>query len=53
MEKAELISFMRERLARFKLPRSVEFVDALPKNVMGKLLRRLLLEQEMKRREAR
>ncbi len=52
-DKAELISFMRERLARFKLPRSVEFVDALPKNVMGKLLRRQLLEQEMKRGQAR
>lgn len=52
-DKVELISFMRERLARFKLPRSVEFVDALPKNVMGKLLRRQLLEQEMKSGQAR
>ncbi|WP_345975694.1 long-chain fatty acid--CoA ligase [Sulfurimonas sp. HSL3-7] len=51
MEKAELIGFLRERLARFKLPRSVEFVDELPKNVMGKLLRRLLLEEEKRKSE--
>ncbi len=47
----ELLGYLGGRLARFKLPRTVEFVDALPKNVMGKLLRRLLLEQEMKKKQ--
>ncbi|MGB5965139.1 MAG: long-chain fatty acid--CoA ligase [Sulfurimonadaceae bacterium] len=46
LSKAELLGYLRERLAGFKLPRAVEFVETLPKNVMGKLLRRLLLEQE-------
>jgi acyl-CoA synthetase (AMP-forming)/AMP-acid ligase II len=40
----ELIAFARERIARYKLPRSVEFVDALPRNATGKLLRRMLRE---------
>jgi len=45
----EIIEYLRKHLARFKIPSSVEFVDALPKNVMGKLMRRLLLEREMKK----
>jgi len=35
----ELKSFVRERLAPFKAPRSVQFVDALPKSERGKVLR--------------
>lgn len=50
INKTQLLSYLAEKLARFKLPRSIEFVDALPKNVMGKLLRRLLLEQELKKK---
>ena len=42
---AELIEFCRERLAGFKRPRSVVFVDALPRNVMGKVLKRDLREE--------
>lgn len=45
----EIIEYLRDRLARFKTPSSVEFVDSLPKNVIGKLMRRLLLEKEMKK----
>jgi long-chain acyl-CoA synthetase len=48
-EAYEIIEYLRDRLARFKTPSSVEFVDSLPKNVMGKLMRRLLLEKEMKK----
>jgi long-chain acyl-CoA synthetase len=40
----ELLDFARERIARYKLPRSVEFVEALPRNATGKLLRRALRE---------
>jgi acyl-CoA synthetase (AMP-forming)/AMP-acid ligase II len=36
----ELIEFCRDRLAGFKRPRSVVFVDELPRNVMGKVLKR-------------
>ena len=49
-EQYEIIEYLRSRIARFKVPSSIEFVESLPKNVMGKLLRRLLLEQEMKKR---
>ncbi len=38
----ELINFCKERMARFKAPKSVEFVDSLPKNPAGKILKRLL-----------
>jgi malonyl-CoA/methylmalonyl-CoA synthetase len=36
---AELTGFAAERLARFKCPRHVVFVDALPRNALGKVLR--------------
>ena len=37
---AELRAFAAERLARFKVPKAIEPVDALPRNAGGKLLRR-------------
>jgi long-chain acyl-CoA synthetase len=36
----ELIEFVRERLATYKRPRLVWFVDTLPKEPSGKILRR-------------
>jgi fatty-acyl-CoA synthase len=33
----ELVAHCRERLARFKVPRAVRFVDELPRNSMGKV----------------
>ncbi len=39
---AELIAFCKERMANYKYPRSVEFVDELPKTVTGKILHREL-----------
>jgi long-chain acyl-CoA synthetase len=41
-DEAELIAFCRERLAAYKYPRQVEFLDEIPKTVTGKLLRREL-----------
>jgi O-succinylbenzoic acid--CoA ligase len=38
----ELIVFCRQRLAGYKVPRSIEFREALPRNAAGKLLRREL-----------
>jgi long-chain acyl-CoA synthetase len=38
----QLIAFARERLAGYKLPRSVEFVDELPRTPSGKVLKREL-----------
>ncbi|CPR12016.1 acyl-CoA synthetase [Mycobacterium bohemicum DSM 44277] len=37
--------YVRRRLARFKVPRDVLFVDALPRNAGGKVLKRLLNNQ--------
>jgi fatty-acyl-CoA synthase len=37
-----LIAFCRERLAGFKVPKRVIFVDKLPKNASGKILKREL-----------
>jgi long-chain acyl-CoA synthetase len=41
---AELIAFCRESLAGYKLPKSVDFADVLPRNPSGKLLKRELRE---------
>ena len=41
----EIMEFCHERLASFKQPRSIVFVDALPRNPMGKILKRVLREQ--------
>jgi long-chain acyl-CoA synthetase len=40
----ELIEFARSRIAHYKSPRSVDFVDALPRNPSGKILKRELRE---------
>ncbi|MFI5177868.1 MAG: o-succinylbenzoate--CoA ligase [Vicinamibacterales bacterium] len=42
----ELGAFCRERLAKYKVPVSIRFVEALPHTAAGKLLRRLLRDQE-------
>jgi long-chain acyl-CoA synthetase len=39
---AELVDFCKERLAAYKHPRAVRFVDALPKGPTGKILKRAL-----------
>lgn len=39
---AEIISHCRKRLKRFKSPSEVEFIDALPKNLVGKVLKKEL-----------
>jgi long-chain acyl-CoA synthetase len=38
----EIIVFCKERLAAYKYPRTVEFIDALPKGPTGKILKREL-----------
>ncbi len=49
----EIISYCREHLARYKVPRLVEFRDELPKTFVGKVLRRVLAEEEKRaQREA-
>jgi long-chain acyl-CoA synthetase len=40
----DIIAFTRLRIAAFKAPKSIDFVDALPRNTAGKILRRILRE---------
>jgi fatty-acyl-CoA synthase len=44
VEEDELLSFCGERLAKFKTPKAVTFVEALPRNPSGKVLKRELRE---------
>ena len=46
VDAADLMQFVAERVATFKQVREVEFVEAIPKNPSGKILRRVLVEQE-------
>jgi len=50
---SEIIAYARERIAGYKLPKSVDFVDALPRNPSGKVLRRELREPYWVGRERR
>ncbi|WP_373061103.1 4-coumarate--CoA ligase family protein [Gemmatimonas sp.] len=45
----QVMAFIAERVSSYKKVRQVEFVDAIPKSPSGKILRRLLVEQERKR----
>ncbi len=46
----DLLDHCRSQLAKFKVPKRVEFRTELPKTLVGKVLRRLLLDEEAKRR---
>jgi long-chain acyl-CoA synthetase len=48
----EIREFAKGRLAAYKVPRSVEFRDELPKTLVGKVLRRALVEDERAKAEA-
>jgi long-chain acyl-CoA synthetase len=45
----ELITFCRDRLAHYKCPRRVEFVDQLPRQDNGKIYKRLLRDRYRER----
>ena len=45
----ELQAFCGERLARFKIPKFIEFRDSLPRTFVGKVLRRELAAEEQRR----
>ena len=47
----DVIGFMRERIAHFKCPRTVDFVEAIPRNPSGKILKRVLREPYWKGRD--
>lgn len=41
----ELLDYVRDRIAHFKAPKSVDFADTLPRTPTGKLIKRLLRQQ--------
>ena len=43
----ELVNYCREKLASYKTPRIIEFVDSLPISPTGKILKRVLREREL------
>jgi len=45
LTEAEVLSFCQGKLARFKQPQGVEFVDEIPRNPSGKILKRILRQQ--------
>ena len=44
LDPARVIAHCIENLAKFKVPQTVEFIDALPRNATGKVLKRTLRE---------
>src|SRR2546425_498983 len=48
----EIITFCKERLAPFKVPKHVEFTSNLPMSLVGKVLRRELRERELAKANA-
>ena len=48
----EIIEYCRENLAYYKVPKFVEFREELPKSTVGKILRRVLLEEELQRMQS-
>lgn len=43
----EIVDYCHGKMARYKVPKHVEFRTSLPENLVGKVLRRKLLEEEM------
>jgi fatty-acyl-CoA synthase len=49
VESDAIVAWAREKMAAFKAPRIVEFVEALPKTATGKIFWRKLQEEENRR----
>ena len=45
LTKDELVAFLKDKLSPIEMPKQVEFRDALPKTTIGKLSRRLLMDE--------
>ncbi len=52
LDAGELRRYCREKLAAYKVPRLVEFVSELPKSLVGKVLRRKLVEEHCRQASA-
>jgi acyl-CoA synthetase (AMP-forming)/AMP-acid ligase II len=45
LDAGAVLAFFQGKLARYKVPRVVEFVDQIPRNPTGKVLKRVLRER--------
>jgi long-chain acyl-CoA synthetase len=45
----EIIDFCREKMTAYKVPKTVEFRSEIPKSAVGKILRKILREEEIKK----
>ncbi len=52
LTKDDINTFCRERLAAYKVPKMIEFMEELPKSAIGKVLRRELREQEIEKQKS-
>lgn len=48
--RSEIQEFCRDKLSRFKIPREIEIRESLPKSIVGKVLKRVLREEELEKR---
>lgn len=48
VKEEDIINFCKEKLATFKVPRIIDFVESIPKNPQGKVLKRVLREMGKK-----
>jgi acyl-CoA synthetase (AMP-forming)/AMP-acid ligase II len=53
LTKGDVLGYARKNIAAFKMPRTVEFIDKLPRNPGGKILKRVLREPHWAGREKR
>lgn len=53
MTEQEVVDFCAENLTKYKVPKIVEFREELPKTMIGKILRRVLVEEETAKQEAK
>jgi long-chain acyl-CoA synthetase len=49
---ADLLEHCRKDLAKFKVPKRIEFRPELPRTLVGKVLRRVLIEEELRKSQA-
>jgi 2-aminobenzoate-CoA ligase len=50
--KKQLVEHCKGKIAVYKLPREIEFIDAMPRTAVGKLLRRELRRRELEKPKA-
>jgi long-chain acyl-CoA synthetase len=51
LTEAEVVTYCKENLAAYKVPKIIEFIGELPKSAVGKILRRKLKDMEMEKTE--